>query len=66
MKNKVVNLKLSNLANADVNNYRPSKYAMKKHGIFKRLRKNNNTVILRPDKGDGTVIIERCLCSKDI
>ena len=29
---------------------------MKKHGILKRLRKNNNIVILRPDKGDGTII----------
>ena len=32
---------------------------MKKHGILKRLRKNNNIVILRPDKGDGTVTIDR-------
>ena len=32
---------------------------MKKHGIFKRLRKNNDMVILRPDKGNGTVIIDR-------
>ena len=38
--------KLSNLANTYVNNYRPSKYAMKKHGILKRLCKNNNIVIL--------------------
>ena len=29
---------------------------MKKQGILKRLRKNNNIVILRPDKGDGTII----------
>ena len=29
---------------------------MKKHGILKRLRKNNNIVILRPDKGDGIII----------
>ena len=51
--------KISNLANTYVNNYRPSKYAMKKHGILKRLCKNNNIVILRPDKGDGTVIMDR-------
>ena len=48
--------KLSYLASTYVNNYRPWKYAMKKHGILKRLRKNNNIVILRPDKGDGTII----------
>ena len=51
--------KLSNLANTYVNNYRPSKYAMKKHGVLKRLRKNNNIVILRPNKDDSTVIMHR-------
>ena len=51
--------KLSNLANTYINNYRPSKYALKKHGILKRLCKNNNIDILRPDKGHGTVIIDR-------
>ena len=52
-------VKLSNLVNNYVNNYRPSKHAMKKHGILKRLRKNNNIVILQPDKGDGTVLMDR-------
>ena len=51
--------KRSNLANTYVNNYRPSKYAMKKHRILKWLCKNNNIVILWPDKGDGTVIMDR-------
>ena len=51
--------KLSNLANTYVNNYRPSKYAMKKHGILKRLCKNNNIVILWPNKDDSKVIIYR-------
>ena len=32
---------------------------MKKHRILKRLRKNNDVVIFRPDKGDGTVILDR-------
>ena len=45
--------KLSNLANTYVNNYRPSKYAMKKHGVLKRLCKNNNIVILRRDKREN-------------
>ena len=31
---------------------------MKKHGILKRLRKNNNIVTLRPDKCYGTVKID--------
>ena len=32
---------------------------MKKQGILKLLRKNNYIVILRPDKGDGKVIMGR-------
>ena len=39
---------------------------MKKHRISKRLRKNNNIVILRPDKGDGTVIIDRDVYTQKI
>ena len=48
--------KLWNLANTYVSNYRPLKYDMKKHGIFKQLYKNNDIVILQPDNGDGTAI----------
>ena len=51
--------KQSNLANTYVNSYRPSNYAMEKHGILKQLCKNNNIVTLRQDKGDGTVIMAR-------
>ena len=51
--------KLSNLANTYVKNYKPSKYAVRKHGILKRLLKNNNIAILRPDKGNGTLIMVR-------
>ena len=51
--------KLSNSVNTYVNNYRPSKYVVKKHGILKRLRKNKNIAILRSDKGDSTVIMGR-------
>ena len=58
--------KLLNLANTYVNNYRPSKYAMKKHRILKRLCKNNNIVILQADKGDGTVILDRDVYIKKI
>ena len=43
-------VKPSKLANTYINNYRPSKYAMKKHVILKRLCKNNNIVILQADK----------------
>ena len=50
---------LSNLANSYVNNYRPSKYPMKKHRILKRLYKNNDIFILGPDKENGTVTMDR-------
>ena len=50
--------KLSNLNNTYVNNNRPSKYVMKKHGILKWLL-NNNIVILRQYKNDDTVIMDR-------
>ena len=38
-------VKLSNLANTYVNSYRLSKYAMKKHGILKRLCKNRKVTV---------------------
>lgn len=50
---------LSNLANSYVNNYRPSKYPMKKHRILKRLYINNDIFILGPDKENGTVTMDR-------
>ena len=35
-------------------------------GILKRLCKNNNIVILQPDKGDGTVIMDRAVYIRKI
>ena len=35
-------------------------------GILKRLCKNNNIVILQPDKGDGTVKMDRAVYIRKI
>ena len=53
-----VRTKISNLAHSYVNSSKPTLHALKKHQIFKRLA-NNKDIILRPDKGSGTVILNR-------
>ena len=54
-----VKTKISNLAHSYVNCYKPTLYALKKHGILKRLANNKNIVILCPDKGGVTIILNR-------
>ena len=54
-----VKTKISNLAHSYVNSYNPTLHALKKHRILKRLANNKDIVILRPDKGSGTVILNR-------
>ena len=50
---------LSHLANLYYSYYKLSVGILKKHGILKRLRNNQEIVILRPDKGNGIVIMNR-------
>ena len=50
---------LSHLAHTYVSSYRPTASDLKKHRILKELRKNKNIAILRPDKGNGVVILDR-------
>lgn len=50
--------KPSNLANTYVTKW-PLNHGMKKHGVLKRFHKNYNIVMLRPDKGNCTVIMGR-------
>ena len=50
---------LPHLANSYCSYYKPSVSTLKKHGILKRLRNNREIVILRPDKGNGVVIMNR-------
>ena len=49
---------MSHLANSYYSNYKPTRAALKKHGILKKLRNNNDIAILRPDKGNGVVIMD--------
>ena len=51
--------KMSHLANTYVNAYKPTKNCLKKHKILKSLRESKDILILTPDKGCGTVILDR-------
>ena len=50
---------MSFLANSYTNNYKPNKNTLDKHCIIKRIRNNNNIVIMRPDKCAGVVILNK-------
>ena len=54
-----VKTKIFNLAHSYVNSYEPTLHVLIKHRIFKRLASNKDIVILRPDEGSGTVILNR-------
>ena len=54
-----VKAKISYLANTYVNSYKPTKNALQKHKILKKLRNNNNILITKPDKGNGVIIVYR-------
>ena len=49
--------KLSHLANSYITTYKPRAAALKTHRVLTRLKRNKNIVILKPDKGNATVII---------
>ena len=55
----VLKAELSQLANWYYSNYRPLASTLKKHKILKKLRKNENIVIMRPDKRNGVVIMDK-------
>ena len=58
---KKVELKsqLSLLASTYISNYKISEKTLKKHRILKRLKKNVDIVITRPDQGNGVIILDR-------
>ena len=59
-KNSLVKLrKKCSLAHSYVNSYKSTFHALKKYRILRRLTNNKKIVILRPDKGSGTVILNR-------
>ena len=57
---------ISNLANAHWSSYKPSQNTLRKHGILKKLRTRKDIVIVRPDKGNGVVILDRDIYDRKI
>ena len=49
---------LSHLAHTYVSSYRPMIEDLKKLRVLKEIRKNKNIVILKPDKGNGVVVLD--------
>ena len=52
-------MELSHLAHVYVASHTPSASDLKKNKILKELRKNKNVVLLKPDKGNGIVVMDR-------
>lgn len=50
---------LSHLAHAYFTSYKPSNADLRKHKILRNLQKNKSVVILKPDKGNGVVVLNR-------
>lgn len=50
---------LSHLANSYLHNYKPSRSILIKHGTLKKLKNDRSIVILRPDKGNGVMVLDR-------
>ena len=50
---------LAHMANCYYYNYTPSRNTLQKHNILTRLKKNSQLVILKPDKGNGVVVMNR-------
>ena len=50
---------LTRMAQHYVSSYMPTKSALKKHAILKKLKARSELVITKPDKGNGVVIMNR-------
>ena len=49
---------LSYLANSYIYNYKSSPPVLLQHHVLKNLRRNNDVVIQKPDKGNGVIILD--------
>ena len=49
------------LANSYFYNYKPSPRKLRQHRVLQNLRKNKDSIITKPDKGNGVVIVDRKL-----
>ena len=54
-----VRSEIQHLATTYVNSFKPSLKDLKKLKILKRLKKNKGIIILRPDKGNGVVVLDK-------
>ena len=50
---------LGHLAHTYISSYRPTPNDLKKHRILRSIRNNDNIIVLKPDKGNGVVIMDR-------
>ena len=52
-------VELSHVARLYANSFKPSNKDIETHNVLKRLRKNQDITILKPDKGNGVVILNK-------
>ena len=57
---------ISNLGNFYWSSYKPTQNTLRKHRILKKLRTRKNNVIVRPDKRNGVVILDRDIYDQKI
>ena len=57
---------ISNLTNVYWSSYKPTQNTLTKLGVLKKLRTRKDTVIVRPDKGSGVVILDRDIFDREI
>ena len=55
---------IQHLATSYVNSFMPSMNDLKKHKIIKRLKDNKDFIIMRPDKGNGVVVLDKVVYNK--
>ena len=60
-KTQEVKAKLYYLANNPVNAYKPWKNTLHKHKIIKKLRNYKDILIMKPDKGNGVIKVNRAI-----
>jgi len=54
------------LATTYVNYFKPTTNDFKKVKILKKLKQNKDIIILRPDKGNGVVVLDKVVCNNAI
>ena len=52
-------VEFSHVARLYANSFKPSNKYIETHNVLKRLRKNQDITILKPDKGNGVVILNK-------